>query len=261
MSGIANLNTRDLGAANGAASLDGSSVNAQAPKIHGQAHGRGGTDTMLNGLEISDTTASQSDHTFLLGPRTNTGLAFPVATFQPKTAARVQSVDIAPSVGATESSGNGQCWLDWCSAPVIDATTFNANSMRVAMRGSQATPTFGEITTRTFGTNGSIPIGIAANYSGSGTYQIQITPIGGIAPSIILGQDGSDVLIGTLSDVAAAATKGFLYIGKTASGGPTGVPHYAANGAAVLVSQTATPSLNVYVNGAWWHVALTTGAA
>lgn len=244
--------TDKKGAVSGYMGLDGSGVGAQPPKAHAQsAHGRGGTDTLLNGLEVSDTTAQQTNHTFLFGPRTNTALTNPVPTLQPKTAALVCALDIAPSAGATAQANNGFAWIDVCDGPVIDAVTFNQTSMRVGNGGQVGGAQVGDVSTRKFGTAAAIPLALSADWDGSSHPQIYMSPRTGTNPTVVLGWDGSDALVGVLAPIATSSTKGFLYI-PTCAGTPTGVPHWTnANGGSPIIVDTTGSKIWVNIGGTW----------
>jgi hypothetical protein len=241
--------TDNKGAVNGYMGLDSSGIGTQPPKAHAQTmHGRGGTDTLLNGLEVSDASTQQANHTFIFGPRTTTTLAFPVPTFQSKVATLPMALDIAPGTGAvTPSNNNGYAWIDICDQDVIDETIYNGFSLRLANQG-----TFGEISTRLFGTpthnsGSAIPIYIGSAYSGSGNPQIYLSPMSGSYPSIILGYDGSSVFAGTNAAIATSSTKGFLHI-PTCAGAPTATPHYTNQPA--IVFDSTNNKLWIY-NGSW----------
>lgn len=213
--------------------------------------GRASTTALTDGLLITDGTAQASGHTFILGPRTNTGIAWPVATLQPKNSSLAMTLDIAPSSGATDNGTNGVAWIDICDTPIIDDTAGNLASLRLGMRAGAG---FAEITTRKFGTGATKPLYLSSGYSGSGNPQIYLTTSG--SSYIVLGFDGSDVLMGTLAAIATNSTTGFFFVPNMA-GTPSGTPARYAAGRVGMVYDTTANKLWSYSGGAWKSVAFT----
>lgn len=217
---------------------------------HGASHGRGGADTLLNGVEIADTSTSQAAHTFIFGPRTTTSLAYPVATVQPKTAAKTAAFDIAPSSGAAAVANNGFAWIDICDGPVIDASgTWNQTTLRLGNGATVGGAQVGDLSTRKFGTAAAIPLALASDWNGTSNPQILLEPMTQTNPYMVLGYDGSDVLIGPLAAISNSATHGFLGL-PTVAGAPTGTPNKYAAGRALAVFDTTNHKIWVY-DGTW----------
>lgn len=69
----------------------------------------------------------------------------------------------------------------------------------------------------------------------------------------------ADLQTGNGTAISTSATGGFFAL-ETMNGAPTGTPTNAAAGLSQCVVNYASENLNCYVNGAWYHVALTSGA-
>jgi hypothetical protein len=104
-----------------------------------------------------------------------------------------------------------------------------------------------DLSTRKFGAVSARPLVIASDWNGSSNPQIYLSPMTGGHPSIVLGADGSSVLVGPLASTALATTavEGLFFI-PTCAGTPTGIPHYAAAGATAMMYDSTGKKLWLY---------------
>jgi hypothetical protein len=75
-----------------------------------------------------------SNHDFNLQARTLGDLAFPVPTFQPRSAGKTLALDLHPTVGAIESPNNGFTWFDACDADIMHDNVAPTRCARLAVR-------------------------------------------------------------------------------------------------------------------------------
>jgi hypothetical protein len=207
-----------------------------------------------NPLTLTDASTESPQHAFTLGPRTTALLAYPVPAIQPASAtvsaapgyAEPCALDIGCGAGATPSPINGLAWIDVVSNEVMSQPpTLNANTLRLGIQGPIALPTFGEVSTRYYGTNSSVPLYIGAAYFGSGNPQIYLGPQNSSTPFMKLGYDGSDVIIGAAAQLVNAATLNFFTL-NTMAGAPTGVPAHSAVYAAQMVYDTTNKKIWIW---------------
>jgi hypothetical protein len=211
-----------------------------------------------NGIYVTENTTANStfeaEHEFMIAPRPNTGLAYPVPFVRPVQTNSIVAMDLGPN--GTPSSGtttvNGTAWFDVCNYDFyggdVSGATQAGNTLRLAAWSDHS-----EVSTRSYGTANPVPLYLSAAWTVGKNPQIYLAPMTGTYPAVILGYDGSDVFAGTNAAIATTATKGFFFP-PVMAGTPTGTPHYTSQPAVVLDS--TNNKLWAYLNGAWKGVTL-----
>src|ERR1700757_431144 len=148
-------------------------------------------------------------------------------------------------------SGGKNSTLGWEDSSGYNCITTGGGNLELGADACVASATASwqlSIQNAIYGTNNS-----GQGVASTGQIGIETSPIGSYT-SVALG---GEVIIGSGSALATAATAGFLHLPFTTAA-PTGTPANIVGNSCEI--NTATESLNCYIGAAWYHVALTSGA-
>jgi hypothetical protein len=223
------------------AAVAGTAVLARVPS----AQAATGT-SFPEGISVTDDAVTV--HEFEFAPRTSSGITFPVPTVRPTGANKNIALDVMPNGKPTNFYGNGLAWIDVCDTD-LRTTDGSTGTARIGIYADHV-----EFGTRGFGISAK-PLWLTVGNDGSATPQLKIDgPHSGGPGDLIIGADGSDVVLGTGRGIATSASRGFVYIGAT-TGAPTGTPQqYGVTNP--LVYDRTNKRLWIY-DGGWRSAAFT----
>lgn len=223
------------------------------------------TQDFAKGITVSEssTGTESTAHKFKLAPRTTTLIGYPVPVLKPAAGSGNvnMSLDICP-IGSPSnaSSDSGLAWMDVCDVDVETAGASAVGTARVGVWGSYV-----EFGTRGYGGNTPKDVYLGQSTLDPGQ-QITGTAIAlhpgsqieckhwtnaTTAPgNLVIGADGSEVIIGSGFAIATNATYGFLSI-PTCAGAPTGTPVSGIRGACVPIVFDTTNN-KLWVNNSTW---------
>jgi hypothetical protein len=198
---------------------------------------------------LSVTLANSVRRRFRLSTRSAQDTSFPIPTVQPVASDSVIAFDIMPSGAPTAIPDEGIAWLDVCDADVSSEER-PVGTARVGVSANSV-----EFGARFYGGAASRPVHVTSGTVGDRRAQpaIRIDPWGERPGRVVLGADGSNVVVGSGYSIPSEATRGFAYI-QAINGPPTGAPE-AAGATNPLVYDRTTKCLCIYdFDDARWRI-------
>jgi hypothetical protein len=232
------------------------------------------SDSTVNapsGLKVTETVSADAtakgQHTFTLAPRSPTAITVPVPSFRPTTTNSLCAFDVMPNGTPSEDATNGICWMDIVDKDCLDSNP-SLTTTRLAVYSDHAA-----LESRGF--NGGTAKALWLTAAAQGQTQVGQVKINGSSGaltgrtevgtngqtgypatvgSVLVGADGSDVVLGSGFALATTSTHGFVYLPSVA-GTPSGVPTAYGAQAAVVIDTTGS-KIWVRVGAAWKSVAV-----